>query len=440
MPLPAEVAELQTQTGLRLRALRDTARTLAPASRQSVPARFLLNLCKAAIVGLGTQLDSVDPADDPGDVQLMLQGVLRCAALIHLLLAFVSEPTLGRVSQAMGPPLERLARSVVKRSRMLIYYDWRPSNYSFRREFPVRLRRVLLQALTEDVEVPEEQWPPAAKVVPPVFAVLSLPASERENTLLHSTLAHEVGHALAEQRDFDAPPLPTHLEGDEAKRIVWNWQEELLADAWGIFLLGPAPLLSLMELSRHDAASDTHPCNHLRFTLMADCLRKNGFLDAAKPPVDLEWLSQHVDKALGRAACSQPSEEENSHFAQAHSHLHAQRGAMVDFVFGHPGAYRRATWDSEVSAEDGRHVLVSRILHCAPPDCVEPDMSQPHLGSILNAGWAVRRHPRTWKSFSSQFPADERHPEYGPLKRLNQLLLKAIEITSMRQAWREVSS
>ena len=237
MAFPAHVADLFTQTRLRLRALRDTARRLGPGSRHSASARFLLNLCNEALSGLSQRLQT-EPGDDPEDVQRKVKGVKQCADLIHLLLAFATEPAAGRVPQAMAAPLEdlvnRLASPLVQRTRVLIYYDWRPSNYSFRRDFPKRLREVLLQALCEDVRIPPAKWPDAVQAVPDVFAVLSLPAAEERHALLHSALGHEVGHALAERQSLEPPALEPY----ELQRIAGNWQQELLADAWGVFLLG----------------------------------------------------------------------------------------------------------------------------------------------------------------------------------------------------------
>ena len=157
LPLGAPPDGPVAHARLRLRAVRDTARRLGPASRHSVSARFLLNLCSTALAGLSGRLDSLQPDDEPQDVGRVVENVLGCAAFIHLLLPFASEPSLGRVPQALAGPLGQVARTVVERSRMLIYYDWRPGNYSFRREFPQLLRRVLLEALTEGVHLPECQ-------------------------------------------------------------------------------------------------------------------------------------------------------------------------------------------------------------------------------------------------------------------------------------------
>lgn len=434
MSLSLQAADLITQTKLRLRALRDTARRLRPGSRHSISARFLLNLCGTALSGLFQRLNT-RPDDDLADVERNVKAVKQCADFIHLLLGFATEPSVGRVPQAMAAPLQRLAAGLAERNRVLIYYDWRPSNYSFRREFPERLQNVLLQALVEDVDAPECEWPEAVKAVPPVFAVLSLPAAEQDHVLLHSALGHEVGHALAERLTPDPPGLAPY----ELNRIAWNWQQELLADAWGVFLLGPAPLLSLIDLASQHAASETHPCSYLRFTVMADCLRKSGFLDISHPPEDLQWLALHIDRALEKAKLSQPRNGDDPHFAEAHCYLSAQRTVIVDFVFSHPGAYQRSTWDDEVALGSGRHPLVSRILHCAPPDRIDPPGQEPRLGSILNAGWAVRKDPQTWQAFSFQFDLHDSEREYRSLKRLNQLLLKAIEITSIERAWREAA-
>ena len=252
-------------------------------------------------------------------------------------------------------------------------------------------------------------------------------------------MGHEVGHALAEQVPFPAPALPAHLEAYPARGITAKWQQELLSDAWAVFLLGPAPLLSLIEISAHQhLASETHPCNHLRFALMANCLRNSGFLAAEDAQVCLGWLQEHVDNAIGEAEEFQPTIVPDAAFpafASVHEYLSAKLAAIGDFVLNRPGKYDRTVWASGMPQGDDRHSLVTRILHCTPPDSVQGSAELPHLGSILNAGWAVHRDPDTWQEFSSQFDCTEADREYEALKRLNQLLLKAIESTSLKREW-----
>jgi len=57
---------------------------------------------------------------------------------------------------------------------------------------------------------------------------------------------------------------------------------------------------------------------------------------------------------------------------------------------------------------------------------------------ILNAGWAVRKDVSHWGRFTSGLSLQGSEAEYRALQRLNRLLLKAIEITSIRRAWEEV--
>lgn len=432
------LAELLAQSHLRLRALDDTVARLRPASRNSISARFLLNLCREALGGLRQQLAGLPQEGGPSAE--VVEGVMLCANLIHVLLAFVDAAAGERVPQALAAPLQHLLGPLVGPSRMLVYYDWRPGNYSFRRKLPTQLRSLLSEALESPNAGPADQEHPAVQAVPPIFAVLTLPAAEQSNVLLHSLLAHEVGHALVEHSPVPLPDLPPNLQNPLARLLLSRWQSELLADAWSVFLLGPAPLLSLIELSTHHRASEDHPCNFIRFQLMQGCLASADFVNPGQQsPADLGWLSDTIANALAASEPFQPDvEEPNSPFAPAHTFLLAHLPAIADPVYANDGAYTRAMWDSEcyaVGEETIHNALVWRILHCAPPDWVDPTAQQPHLGSVLTAGWAVRMDPANWSGFRSCFSLPESQSEYRSLQRLNQLLLKAIEVTAIRRQW-----
>lgn len=421
-------SELVQRARFRLAALRDTLAAVKPATRHGLSARFLFNLSQEALRGYLAQI-AQDPGDaDDGAVQDAVRGVIAGAEFLHFLMSFVTGAVHERVPEAMASPLQQLAHPHVQRSRILVYYDWTPSNYSFSPGFPEQLRNHMTEAL-------EDETHPAVEAVPDLFAVLSIPAAEQRNVLLHSALGHEVGHALVEQFPFPPAPLPEQLEQIGAIIILPRWQHELLADAWGCFLLGPASFLSLLDLSTQDEASDDHPCNYLRFSLMQRCLEKASFICPEDPPVDLTWLQGEVSAAVERSAPSQPDSENPVHF-WAHQQLLQQLDEMISLVYANEGGYDRAAWDRECLPTGDEHSLVRRIRHCVPPDMVDHTKQEPSLASILTAGWVTRKHPQRWAEFRAQFPVDEEDAEYKALVRLNQLLLKAVEITSIRREWR----
>ncbi len=425
--MQAATAELIQRARFRLAALQDTLAGLKPETRHGLSARFLFNLCQEAIRAYVAQVRQDHGDADDGAIQDEVKGLIAGAEFVHFLMSFVTAAVQERVPEAMAAPLQQLALPFVQRSRILVYYDWTPSNYSFSPGFPEQLRNHMAEALDDETH-------PAVQAVPQLFAVLSIPVAEQRNVLLHSAFGHEIGHALVEQFPLPAAPLPAELEAIGAITLLPRWQHELLADAWGSFLLGPASFLSLVDLSTQDGASDDHPCNYLRFSLMQRSLEKARFICPTNPPVDLGWLQEEVQRAVERSAPAQPDSRTPVRF-WAHQHLLARLDEMIDLVYANRGGYGRAMWDSECLPGGDEHSLVWRIRHCAPPDWVDHKREQPSLPSILNAGWVTRKNPTRWNEFRDQFSENAEDPEYKALLRLNQLLLKAIEITSIRREW-----
>jgi len=435
------LADSMQRARFRLTALGEAIDRLGPTSRHATSARFLWNLCKTAHEGLVAQLDTI--AVGLPKVDDVLNGLLAAAESLHIYLAFVETGAVERVPQAMIAPLEALVRPLVPEgsaclqpARVLVYYDWVPSNYSFRQDFPTELRALLTEAL-DDADAP------AVEAVPQVFAALSFPVADQSNVLLHSLLGHEMGHALVEL--LKGPPmtvgLPQGFEPELLVQLLSLWKVELLADAWAVFLLGPAAMLSLIELAPADQASDDHPCSHLRFSLMDQCLRRGGFVGAQEAPLGLAWLPAAIGTALERSGNTRPV---NGPYAWAHNFFYRQLDTLVEFVFGSSGAYTRDNWvsDGEQSGRcaQGCHSLVWRILHYTPPDSVDTvDLAgrSPHLASVLNAGWTVWQHKGIWQRFCSRLELSPPAKEYEAFARLNKLLLKAMEIISIRAEWAE---
>lgn len=445
--------ELLDEAFSRLQGLRTAVAELGPRVRHAHSARFLWNLILSGTKGLIAQL-RVAPT---GAVALpdLIRGIEGPADALHILLSLVEAGAAERVHQAIVPSLHHLVSDLVPDAKVLVCSDWLPSNYSFQQRFPRKLEAAVQQSVTGD-GVPDDVQR-AAHVVPKVFAVLSFPVSERDNALLHAALGHEVGHGLVELHSvprLDMPPdLATSASPSlrgvslrELYQLVRTWLRELVADAWAIALMGPAPLMSIYSLGRADPPDDDHPASHYRFLLMRECLRRTGHLAAGPGLPDMQWLPDKVEAALeaSRAATTSP---DLPAAALAHRILEHNTCGIAEFVLGKikelaPHClYSAERWDRECNVSlqpDARHHdLVYRILHHCPPDTYEAQLNDgiPSLASILNAGWAVLLSPNLWAEFCDPFGDAGLRGDYTARQKLQGLVLKAVEICGVRREW-----
>jgi hypothetical protein len=336
----------------------------------------------------------------------------------------------------------------------MVCSDWLPSNYSFHQRFPGRVRAALQQCV--DANGVPKNLQVAAKVVPKVFAVLSFPVSERDNVLLHAALGHELGHALVELHGIPVPRVPRHVDNAlytmNGYQRALTWCRELVADAWAVFLMGPAPFMSTYSLGRADPPDDEHPASYIRFLLMRECLQRTGFLRGEDALPDLEWLPRKIEDALkgAEAAQTSPAVQEAP---LVHEVLRHNLGAIADFVLEKlqnlPSRVCSAEeWMSgcrpRTSRRVAHHRLVERLINHCPPDRYEVGKHE-HTASlplILTAGWAVLTSPDLWRTFVQPFAkgdAKRGQPDLtGDTKarqKLQGLVLKAVEICGVEREW-----
>lgn len=117
----------------------------------------------------------------------------------------------------------------------------------------------------------------ARKTVPPKFLFFGLPTTEKDSAFLHSVLlGHEIGHAWDWRQGTTVgimESLPKAENQTDATRLklVGNWVQELVADAFSCLQLGPAAIFALLELATVPGKVNdllTHPKPARRINLM----------------------------------------------------------------------------------------------------------------------------------------------------------------------------
>jgi len=441
------VTDDRKEVFFQLKALAEAVRELGPRVRWATSARFLWNLLRAGVDGLRAQLAAIEPeADDDAG---LLSSIGTTTQFLHFMLSLVESAPAERVHQAMVSALEELVRALVPEPRVLVCYDWRPSNYGFRPEFPRKLRNVIRSAVLAEKVPPNTQK--AANAVPGFFAVISFPSAERDNVLLHSALGHEIGHGLVEKFGKATLSVPDDIPPELASlpltdfhlcvELRSRWLEELTADAWSACLLGPAALMSLESLARVDPPSRTHPASHLRFKVMRSCLGKTGFI-SDEQVIDMGWLQDVLDSVL---AASDPAVKfPKKSWELAHRLLDHNVEAIANQPFEKcdQARFTATQWMHECNKEGTeavpRHQLVRRLLYYAPPDEIRMRGREraASLPSILNAGWCVYAASETWQEFCAGLAVSDLAGQYKARQKLHRLVLKAVDTVNITREWR----
>jgi hypothetical protein len=158
---------------------------------------------------------------------------------------------------------------------------------------------------------------------PTGLAILNLPWKWLAEVHRWPAIAHEVGHDFYDSvAGLDDELLRRHglgsvagdagvLDGSEGvamrdvERIVVNWRHELIADAFGVMMLGPAYVVTTTAIfARPDAPNETlavavdgadyegHPPGHVRVVAVCRLLARMGH-GALGVSLEQKWRAQH---------------------------------------------------------------------------------------------------------------------------------------------------
>lgn len=429
----------------RLKALADAIEIIR-SKREYSPSAY--RLWKTIKDSTSEMLDKISELPiDSVQAERVASRYLECGDYFHWLLGFIAASKAGQVPEAMIIPLEGIIRKYVSKAEIIVAYDWIPSNYSFVRRLPDILRAKLTVIF-------ESQQHHVVESIPTVLAIIAFPAAERENVLLHGALGHEVGHALSETfhsvntcgefckledelqrltRGEDIDMFQMHLLRARTTRILADWLDELISDAWATWLMQLAPLFALHALDPIQKASEDHPPGFLRFRLMIDCLKNMGFMEIAK---NNGWLNKAFNEIKLDSNHSEITPEDSLAYQIVFSTLKKTLNKIVNHVTKMAKDANPEYKDTSKFVKnwsDIQKYLIKRILNYIPPDCIGgvlgDELVPADLNYIINAGWAV--YFGYWDKFCKGLSADDLITQYEARKKMNRLLLKGIELSSL---------
>ncbi len=367
------------------------------------------------------------------------------------------------LSYSIIPPLQRwfnelnIKNSTLFRAELLANYELRSiEDRTFRYRDPTP---GLVKSLDHDI-----QWP---------FLRVTVPAKAFSTIPHMAIVAHEIGHALFQQYHWTITSFvqtegtalqqriatrlgASHIAASTNKIlnvVLWNWIEELAADAFAFFLTGPAIFFSLPEFFQFLGSGygmyDTHPAHDLRrrtlFVKLFDGT-PNSFADVFSDATG-QTLTEEFNSPLVLTTPQDAAQVEadmlgldfSREQAVVMAELHTSIPKLIDAVYAQAGDYLNRTAPDAIYSPQRYKIDLElhmpSMLEAVPPIETGDTLSDKvptDFASILNVGWAVLL--TRLDDLRVRVPKSDRYGA-GRLDVLQGLLSKAVELSEARRTW-----
>lgn len=208
-------------------------------------------------------------------------------------------------------------------------------------------------------------------------------------------------------------------------QVAFDWEGELIADTWGIHIMGPAYYFASRSALAPTPPSDDHPSGRFRLELLCEQLEKRGYFG-------LEGEAGECLQAEGlqQTQGTDTMAEGDAVYLAAEKLLSGAKPDIFGIVEKQPKAFTPERFAGVAWS------LTERLCNLVPPD--ETDGVPAEMPDVLNAGWLVRL--RRWEYFCCAVGAkDDPARRFDALSKLNNLLLKALEYSAVRTHWQAAS-
>jgi hypothetical protein len=326
-------------------------------------------------------------------------------------------------------------------------------------DFYRSLRNINNQSISLTTALKNISWPVQMVTVP----------SHAMGMLPHfAVVAHELGHAVQDRVDLDLRTYAGSVDECEQRirsrigssygaeersnlaKILYNWVDELNADAVGFLITGPAyyfALMGFLELSGHTyGICNTHPPSDLRQELLFDRIEEGKLSYAA---VYEEHTGQKLSKRMNSPhvpSCPNPDilfqllTEDGINEAEAAIlvELVPLAREMANEIFKSASIMLKKlksdiTYTPMMYADDLNAHLNPLTEFIPPIEVKREEVTRPtSLACILNVGWVAML------SKLDKFPRQKNgkgDDEALQIETLHELLLKALELSEIKRLW-----
>jgi hypothetical protein len=366
-------------------------------------------------------------------------------------------------------PMKTLVRQIMPEIEIILQPQWE-YNYTIQ---PTSLYEMFYGMLTRYQSLtPERNVGDLLSGLNRNYYVVSFPACEKNNILLHSLLAHEIGHLKSKDyfdgpreeqflqavRDKVAPIVENQLKEvpedmgplfqaqvtqeltqTAIKRITTIWQrglEELLSDMIGCFLLGPAVLFANMDFALQDLNGfDTKPTEdnlfyppwRMRLRNILVLLKDLSILPVPRDKFQVPEIADAVNRRLHFLEEIASNDSDKKEIEDDAYTKIAYVEIEQDLQEAKPRL--RKELSSLISTEfyDRLPHLVERLELGIPPNAWEISIDERQAATVLeiiNAAWF---HKLSWSDSMFDKIGNAESDIYKKRSRMNRLTLKALE-------------
>jgi hypothetical protein len=453
--------------------------------------KILFRFIKGANEQIRLKLDEIEKDTEirqtlkPEELEQRVKRYCKFLPYLCNLLEYIEGSEIENTPAPLINPLRRLTRSCLPDSEV-IFRSYSQLNYSY-----APLTRLLREVFSDDT------FSNLVQRLPNFFAVISFPKVEANYVLLHCMVAHEIGHGLYQEKNLEDDLIPlvkideTTLdrlakeivesesnrqdvsgkdplaEADVSEslrvkglltqgitKIIGNWVEELTADAFGVCIFGPSYFFAFINfvsaIRLLQSASFTHPSPRIRMNLMSHIL---NLLKPQEKDESVKSQQKHDRDTLGFENVFQGP---TKRFVQKWVEVSSMQGralypiydivekSITPIIPGICSKVMETMNGSEYTAQkylEKTPTLRDLIVNIIPPneviDFKKKETTNTDVVSILNAGWEV------YISHMDDFAKNYQELTYQSNKlkcdkKLNELLLKAIELNEIKTRWDEI--
>jgi hypothetical protein len=252
-------------------------------------------------------------------------------------------------------------------------------------------------------------------------------------------VTHEIGHVLmARLERNEADDAITGLLRSDDDEIFKNWVKEIIADTICGFVSGPAGFFALCEKLRGggDLPDEEHPHNLIRLRSLSDEIRERfeSVCRSHKGP-DAAWLNWSIASSAELLAMQYTDHDQKHDYTEPSHRLIKMLPEIRRVASAIAREYIAALEYTPKQMDDDLNEHLSSMFHAIPPFETHGDLRDRRptdLATILNVGWFVA----AFAMDRLKIEAPEGLMKEGPLLMcLDQLILKAIELSEIRRDW-----
>jgi len=393
----------------------------------------------------------------PEELELRIQRATKLVPVFHELLGLIDGSDIDQSPAQLVSPLRRYFQALLPNCDIVL--SSKPElNYSIT-EIAQDIRKLLGDGPLRE----------CCKNLPADHLFLvTLPASESEQVLLHAILSHEASHGIYEQhrlgdrifgririikedlvkavvqklsehssgpagQDALPPLLEVVLRSDVTAQVnerISKWVRELCSDALGIRLFGPAFYFAFvhffLSFVHLDRASRSHPPPRLRLKLLTKLCREVYAPEELHPKLS-EFFGVFDIASQQPIVCRGPFEQIAVHCLNEEAVL----GVICEETakcLPLPHCYSHDQYRRDID------ILVPLILNLIPPGETGVLGAAVGIASIFNVGWYV--YLCKFGEFQGRLHQRDRD-KLRAARKLQKLLLKALEISEIKIRWEE---